>query len=76
MKIIHQHMKRNPSINVALVKEKMTDPPKAQRLYSMIYGDTEAMTRKQVKEVIRIVKKEHAKLLVHLEKMAETSRLN
>lgn len=69
-------MKRNPSINVTLVKEKMTDPPRAQRLYDMIYGDANAMTKSQIKEVVEIVKGDHKELLRHLRAMIKASRDN
>ena len=50
-------------INVSAVGDKMKQRPKGQRLYHFFLGVPSQLTKKEVSEIKKILKKEHQKTI-------------
>lgn len=61
-------------LTIAALKEKMTDKPKAQRLYDFFGPDPFAITDKQINEAEKIIDKDYAARKKHISKAREKRR--
>lgn len=53
--------------NISKIKKQMKDKPEGQKLYHFFYGDRRALSKKQIKEVKKIVIKDHEETIEMLD---------